>query len=633
MTDKQPRYQDDLYNAVNGAWAETAVIPDDKPATGGFQDLADDVEKKLMHDFNAVSDGTEDATDSYFAEAVNLFKIASDYTKRDADGIAPELPRLHQIQQWTFSDFTEKAGLFALKGFPMPVTIDVDADMKDTQHNSVVLLGPDTILPDTTYYEEGNAQGPELLAKWREATAAIMAHTDLSAADQAAYLDATIAFDAQVAKRVKSSVEWADSPAMYNPRSLADAAKKTDAFDLIAYLNDTMPALPEQIIAYDPRFLDEMATLFNEENFANFRAWAYVNELLRRTGYLSDELRVAGGAFGRALSGSPAAPNQEKAAYRLANAFFAEPIGVYYGRTYFGEAAKADVTAMVERMIATYKDRLTKNEWLSTATSEKAIVKLDKMVLKMGYPDKVDAMYDTLHVDTAASLLDNVLTLAEARRKWNYAKLIKPVDRSEWAMPGHLVNACYDPSRNDITFPAAILQAPFYSLDQTSSENFGGIGAVIAHEISHGFDNNGAQFDEYGNLNKWWQDADYKKFNELTQAMIDQFDGIAFEGGTVNGKLIVSENIADAGGIAAALTTAKEEPDVDLKAFFTNWARIWRMKERTEYAQLLLAVDVHAPHYLRANIQPRNLADWYEAFDVQPEDGMYLAPEKRITIW
>lgn len=634
MADTQPRVQDDLYAAVNGEWAATAVIPDDKVATGGFQDLADDVEKTLMADFEAFAAGTKQTDSDDLNEAITLYKQATDFAKRDVDGIQPALDRLQELQAiTTIDEFNAHAGQLATNGFPMPVSVDVDADMKDTSHNSVVISGPSTILPDTTYYAKDNEQGPKLLAKWRETAAVVLAKTDLSAADQNAYLDGALAFDAAVAKRVKSSEEWADYPACYNPISVTEAAKKTDSFDLINFLNETMPALPEQVIAYDPRFLDEAATLFNADTFADYKAWAYVKDLLSDTPFLSDELRIAGGAFNRALRGLPAAPAKENGAYRLTNTFFSEPIGVYYGRTYFGEAAKTDVIKMVERMIATYKDRLQKNAWLSKETSEKAIVKLDKMVLKMGYPDKVDAMYAAFKVDPSATLLANAASIAAARKKWQFAKLTKPVDRSEWAMPGHLVNACYDPSRNDITFPAAILQAPFYSLKQTPSENFGGIGAVIAHEISHGFDNNGAQFDEYGNLKKWWQDADYKKFNELTQDMIAEFDGIDYAGGKVNGKLIVSENIADAGGISAALTTAKQEDDVDLHAFFTNWARIWRMKERPEYAQLLLATDVHAPGYLRANIQPRNLDDWYSTFDVQEGDGMYLAPDKRITIW
>lgn len=634
MSEEQPRIQDDLYAAVNGEWAQTAVIPDDKPATGGFQDLADGVEKTLMADFNAVADGSAKPADEYFGQAVALYKLARDFKQRDAEGIKPELARLHQIQAvTTIADFNAQAGALALAGFPMPIAIDVDADMKNTKKYAVTISGPSTILPDTTYYAEDNEQGKQLLATWRTATAKVLAATDLTSAEQADYLDSTVAFDAAIAKRVKSSEEWADYPAAYNPITITEAAQKADAFDLINFLNDTMPALPDQVIAYDPRFLDGAAELFNAATFADYKAWAYVKDLLNHTGFLSDELRIAGGEYSRTLSGLKAAPAQAKSAYRLANSYFAEPIGVYYGRTYFGEEAKADVIEMVERMIATYKSRLEQNTWLSDTTRQKAIVKLDKMVLKMGYPDRVDAMYTEFKVDPSKSLLANVSAIEQTRRQWQWNKLTQPVDRTEWLMPGHLVNACYDPSRNDITFPAAILQAPFYSLKQTASANFGGIGAVIAHEISHGFDNNGAKFDEFGNLNMWWQDDDYKKFNQLTEEMIAEFDGREFAGGKVNGKLIVSENIADAGGLAAALATVKQEDDFDLREFFTNWSRIWRMKARTEYSQLLLSIDVHAPHELRANVQPQNLDDWYTTFDVKEGDGMYLAPDKRITIW
>ncbi|WP_155287175.1 M13 family metallopeptidase [Lacticaseibacillus zhaodongensis] len=632
MADKAD-FRNDLYTAVNGEWQKQAVIPDDKPTTGGFTDLGDGVEKNLMADFAEVADGGK-APDKYFAQAVELYKIAKDFKHRDEYGVAPELKRLHQINELTDVDeFNHQAGELNLDSFPLPFRTSVEPDMADTRKNAVYIQGPSTILPDTTYYNGDNPSAHKLLTIYRQTAASVLAATDLDEATQKDMIDRTLKFDAAIAKIVKSNEEWADYPASYNPMPLTDVAAKMDPFDLITFLNDTMPALPEQIVVSDPRFLDEMSKLFNADTFADYRAWAYVNDLLRNSGYLSEELRVNGGAYNRALSGAPTAISQVKHAYRLANSFFSEPIGVYYGVTYFGEDAKADVIKMVKRMITTYKERIQKSSWLSPETSAKAVVKLDKMVIKMGYPDKVEAVYDEMNVDPHGNLLNNVIRLNRIARQDQYGKLIKPVDRTEWAMPGNLVNACYDPSHNDITFPAAILQAPFYSLEQSDSENLGGIGAVIAHEISHGFDNNGAKFDELGNLKNWWQDSDYATFNKLTQDMIDEFNGIDYAGGKVNGKLIVSENIADAGGLAAALATAKKEPDCNLVEFFTNWGRIWRQKARPEYSQLLLAVDVHAPNYLRANIQPRNLDDWYTTFNVQPGDGMYLAPEKRITIW
>jgi putative endopeptidase len=200
-------------------------------------------------------------------------------------------------------------------------------------------------------------------------------------------------------------------------------------------------------------------------------------------------------------------------------------------------------------------------------------------------------------------------------------------------MPGHMVNACYNPSSNDITFPAAILQKPFYSLSQSVSENLGGIGAVIGHEISHAFDNNGAQFDEKGNLFNWWTEKDYAAFKALTKDMIDQLDGIPFHGGKVNGELVVSENIADNGGMGVTLAIMHTLENPDFKAYFKNWAKVWCRKAKEQYILYLLSNDVHSPAELRANMQPRNFSEWYQAFDVKDTDQMYIAPEKRITIW
>ncbi|BDP45616.1 hypothetical protein EfmJHP9_04860 [Enterococcus faecium] len=230
-------------------------------------------------------------------------------------------------------------------------------------------------------------------------------------------------------------------------------------------------------------------------------------------------------------------------------------------------------------------------------------------------------------------MLSNTLVFSKLTLKDRFSKWNKPVDRSEWEMSADTVNAYYHPFRNVIVFPAAILQAPFYSLEQSSSANYGGIGAVIAHEISHAFDNNGALFDEYGNLNNWWTEEDLTQFQNKAQAMIEEFDGLPFADGKVNGKLTVSENIADAGGLSCALEAAKTESDLSIEEFFVNWATIWRTKAKKEYQQLLLQIDVHAPAKLRANVQPKNLDEFYETFGITEQDAMYLAPEKRVRIW
>ena len=288
---------------------------------------------------------------------------------------------------------------------------------------------------------------------------------------------------------------------------------------------------------------------------------------------------------------------------------------------------------MVEQMVKIYQQRLAQNDWLGEKTRAKAILKLDRLGIQVGYPDQIPALYDQLKVDEQATLLENMIQLGKTAAKEMFSRWNQPVDRLRWEMSAATVNAYYHPFKNIIVFPAAILQAPFYSLKQTSSENYGGIGAVIAHEISHAFDNNGALFDEYGNLNNWWTEADLAHFKQLAQKMIAEFDGLPFAGQKVNGKLTVSENIADAGGLSCALAAAKEEDDFDARQFFINWARIWRMKATDQYMQLLLSIDVHSPNKLRANVQAQNQAEFYQAFNVQAGDGMYLAPEKRVNIW
>lgn len=283
-------------------------------------------------------------------------------------------------------------------------------------------------------------------------------------------------------------------------------------------------------------------------------------------------------------------------------------------------------------MIDVYKERLAKNDWLTPETREKAIVKLNVIKPYIGYPEELPARYKDKVVDESASLFENALAFARVEIKHSWSKWNQPVDYKEWGMPAHMVNAYYNPQKNLIVFPAAILQAPFYDLHQSSSANYGGIGAVIAHEISHAFDTNGASFDENGSLKDWWTESDYAAFKEKTQKVIDQFDGQESYGAKINGKLTVSENVADLGGIAAALEAAKREPDFSAEEFFHNFARIWRMKGRPELMKLMASVDVHAPAKLRVNVQVPNFDDFFTTYDVKEGDGMWRSPEDRVII-
>ena len=626
------RIQADLYTYVNQAKLEELVIPDDMPTAGGFSTISTDVEKLMIGEFNAMCQNAS-YPNEYLARACTLYTIAKDVKRKKKHGIKPALKNLSILRKLgTMRGYNLHSKELILKGIEMPLNIDVDANMKDTTHHCVMIQGPSTILPDVSYYQN-EQQRDALLNMWSGFTKQVLAIAGHSDEEIDAMIKDTLAFDALVAKYVKSSEEWSEYTKMYNPMKTSRVAGMVKPLNLKKLLTDLFGFVPEEIIVAEPRYFKNFKEIFNANTFEMYKNWAYVLTLMASSSLLSEELRDLGGGFRRALSGIAASSSAEKFAYQLASSMYSEPVGLYYGEKYFGEEAKKDITEIVKQIIATYQKRIAANDILEQTTKDKAILKLSKMGLKLAYPDRVEVLYDKLVFDETKSLFDVVTSLRKIRIEESFAKLNKEVDRTHWAMPGHMVNACYNPFVNDITFPAAILQPPFYSIHQTRSENLGGIGAVIGHEISHAFDSNGAKCDELGNLNNWWTKSDEQKFKKKVNAMIKQFDGIELPWGTVNGKLTVSENIADNGGMAVTLDIMSQTDGASFEEYFTNWARVWCQKAKPEYQALLLQVDVHGPTYLRANMPPRNFPEWYAAFNVKKTDGMYIAPSKRVIIW
>lgn len=627
------RVQDDLFHFVNGEWLDKAVIPDDKPTAGGFADLALEVENKMMEEFETMAEGTKFPSE-HVKNAISLYRLVKDTKKREELGITPVLPKLEKLLSLkSLKDLNDNLVEFVKDGMPLPFGINVEEDMKDTTHYCIMIDGPSVILPDTTYYKEEMAeQKKKLLSAWTKMVEAILEKTPLTKAMQKKIIADALSFDELLAPLVLSHEEASNYTKLYNPMKTTRVNSLVKPVAFKKMINEVFGDV-ETIIVAEPRYFKGFKTVINEENFELYKHWAYIKQLLYACSILSEELREMGSQYRLALTGIKSISAVKKYAYNLASEYFSEPVGLYYGEKYFGEAAKKDVIEMVKEIVETYKKRIAANNFLSEPTKEKAIVKLDKMGLKMAYPDKVDPVYDLLKVDESKSLFENMVYLNRVKRLNKFSKLGTEVDRTKWVMPGHMVNACYNPMLNDITFPAAILQAPFYSIKQSRSENLGGIGAVIAHEITHAFDNNGAKCDENGNLNDWWTKEDYKKFNALTKKMAKEFDGIELPWGKVNGKFIVSENISDNGGMAATLDIMSRMSNADYEEYFLNWGRIWCIKAKPEYQTMLLSVDVHAPNLLRANMQPRNFDEWYETFGVKKTDKMYLSPSKRVHIW
>ena len=628
------RIQDDLYTYVNQAKLEELVIPEDLPVMGSPMALMTGVEKLMMGEFAAMCKEGSYPND-HMARACKLYELAKDVKRKRKHGFKPVLKHLSILKKLgTMRSFNLHSAELVLRGIGMPIDIGVSPNMTDTAHHCVMIQGPSVILPDASYYAEGREQQKEqLLTLWSGFAKQILAQAGHAEEEIEAMMADTLAFDALIARYVKTKEEWSEYVKMYNPMKTGRVAGMVKPLNLKKLLSDLLGEVPAEIIVTEPRYFKNFKEIFNAENFEMYKNWAYVLGLVGSCEYLSEELRELGGAFRRSLSGIAAAPSTEKFAYQLASALYSEPVGLYYGEKYFGEEAKKDITEIVRQIVATYQKRIAENDILEPATKEKAILKLNKMGLKMAYPDRVEPLYDKLVFDEKKSLFDIVAALRRIRMEDNFGKLGQDVDRTHWEMPGHLVNACYDPFVNDITFPAAILQPPFYSINQSRSENLGGIGAVIGHEISHAFDSNGAKCDEMGNLNNWWTKADERKFNKKVNAMIKQFDGIELPWGVCNGKFTVSENIADNGGMAVTLDIMSNSENVSFEEYFNNWARVWCQKAKPEYQKLLLQVDVHGPAYLRCNMPPRNFPEWYETFKVKKSDKMYLAPSKRVVVW
>lgn len=629
------RLQDDFYHAINGEWEKTAVIPDDKPRTGGFSDLADEIENLMLETTDQWLAGENVPDNAILQNFIKFHRMAADFDKREAVGIEPVKPLIEEYKNLSsFSEFTSKIAEYEMSGKPNEFPFSVSPDFMNAQLNVLWASAPGIILPDTTYYIEDNEKGKELLRIWREIQEELLEKYGFTAEEIKDILDKVIALDAKLAKYVLSREEASEYVELYHPYDWEDFTKLAPELPLDNIFTEILGQVPDKVIVPEERFWTEFAAeYYSEDNWELLKAVLLVDVTTSWNAYLTDELRVLAGKYGRALSGTPQAMEKKKAAYYLAQGPYNQALGLWYAGEKFSPEAKTDVEAKVATMIDVYKSRLQTADWLAPETREKAITKLNVITPHIGYPEKLPETYDKKIIDENLSLVENAQRLVEISMAHRWSKWNKPVDRSEWHMPAHMVNAYYDPQQNQIVFPAAILQAPFYDIEQSSSANYGGIGAVIAHEISHAFDTNGASFDENGSLKNWWTEEDYAAFKERTDKIVDQFEGLDSYGAKVNGKLTVSENVADLGGVACALEAAKRDKDFSVREFFVNFATIWRMKAREEYMQMLASVDVHAPAKWRTNVIVSNFDEFYKEFDVKEGDGMWRAPENRVIIW
>ncbi|WP_018025145.1 M13 family metallopeptidase [Corynebacterium ulceribovis] len=646
----QPAAKDDLFRAVNGRWIATHRIPADRAVDGAFYALRDAAElavRKLIE-----SAGPETRVGKLYGSFMDTDRI-------EAAGINVLIDDVQALSDLNADSFAEVLGRLDRVGVSGAAAYYI-TKASDSELETLYLLQSGLGLPDEAYYrEEAHA---ETVQKYRSHVRRMLTHflaaggenmfalgTDVGDAAQR-----IVALETKLAHGHWDVVASRDAMRTYNPTDVADLP---DGFDWAGWLAAAGVAT-ERIVVMQPSFLQHFAQLVQDVPMDDWRLWALWRVLQARAAYLPDVFVQENFAFnGKVLSGQEELKPRWKRAVALCEGLIGQDIGQAYVERHFPPEAKSQIDELVSYLIDAYRERITKLPWMTDETRGRALEKLGQFRAKIGYPDKwID--YSTLQLSD--DLLANVRAGNAFEHDRQVRKLGKPTDRDEWFATPQTVNAFYNPTVNDITFPAAILQYPFFDPNADMAWNFGAIGAVIGHEIGHGFDDQGSHYDGAGNLNDWWSEEDRKAFTELTDGLVAQYEGLvpavlAAQDRTdgVNGKFTLGENIGDLGGLGIAVVAYRrwlaangktfadtkiiDEPGFGptngLQRFFLSWARVWRTTIRPEMALQYLSIDPHSPAEFRCNVVASNVAEFYEAFDVAEGDGMWLAPEDRVVIW
>ncbi|AMK56415.1 M13 family metallopeptidase [Mycoplasma mycoides] len=626
--------KDNLFKAINNEWLETAKIPSDRSSTSEFDELDIRNEKIVTRMAKKIlqQNKTNKLSDVNLINFANFYKLTSDIEKRNELGVSPLKPYFDEILNLSsLKELQDNYVKFMLRGYELPISFGVFLDFLDSSIQTLYVSIANHILPDKSHYDT-KEQKTAFLKSFKAMARKLLTLFIKDTSEINKIIRKALKFDEIIAKYSLTSLQKVRYTELYKPYDYKKIVAKTKNFDIASIVSKVINDEVDKIIFSDDNFALNIDKILNEKNFELIKAWMLIKLVLTFAPYLDEKTRTLASRYSLFVSGQDKVENKNKHALNLALKFFSMPIGVYFGKKQLGAKAKKDVEKMVKHMIGIYKERLKNNTWLSQNTIDKAILKLNTLNAHIGYPTELRPYYSEL-TTTSNLLIENVLKFNEILNKYNFNQYKQPINKNYWIMTPYQVNAYYHPMYNHIVFPAVILQGAFYSIKHTSSENYGGIGAIIAHEISHAFDNNGANFDEKGCLKMWWTQEDFAKFTDKTKAMINLFEGVETDYGKCNGQLTVSENIADAGGVSCALEAAQKEPDYSAEKFFINWAKVWKAKFKPERAKRLLEQDPHAPAELRANIQANNNEEFVESFNIQPEDKMYIAPEKRVKIW
>lgn len=630
------RPQDDLFGHVNGRWLEEVEIPSDRSSWGPFVELADAAEEHVRAIIEELASGEPRDEDARKIGA--LFASFMDTERIDKLGTRPLRPLVDAVAGLrdvrdlaAFLGEFERIGGYGLFGS----YVDTD-DRKSDRYLFHITQGG-LGLPDESYYRD------DKFAEQREAYVAYLTRLlELGGHDHAADAAATIlAIDTQLAAGHWERAETRDVQKTYNLHTVDELKALCPAFDWDAYVTNL--GGNEQTIAEvcvrQPSYLAHLSTVLESVPLEDWKAWLLAHVLRSAAPYLTDDFVETNFDFyGRTLNGTPELRARWKRGVALVEGAVGEAVGKEYVARHFPPRSKELMDDLVANLLAAYRESISKLDWMTEETKQRAYEKLETFRPKIGYPEKFRD-YSALHID-AHDLLGNVAAASAFETDRHLRKIGSPVDPDEWFMLPQTVNAYYNPGTNEICFPAGILQKPFFDPDAHPAENYGGIGAVIGHEIGHGFDDQGAQYDGAGNLNDWWTAADKAAFEVKSKALVEQYDAFeprALPGEKVNGSLTVGENIGDLGGLtighkAYVISQDGSASVEDRRSLFLNWAYVWRTKRRTEQERQYLTIDPHSPPEFRANIV-RNLDEFHEVFETAEGDGLWLDPAQRVRIW
>jgi putative endopeptidase len=647
--DDDARPQDDLFGHVNGCWLADHDIPPDRATDGAFRLLADRAEEQVRDLIVEASErGGQEGSDEQ--RVGDLYGSFMDTETVARVGVQPLLDELATID--AAADPTALAavlGELQRTGVGGGTGLYVDTDSKDSTRYLLHLSQSGLGLPDESYYRD--AKHADILAAYPGHIARMLALA-LGEEPQPNEWEATaeriVALETKIAAAHWDVVKRRDADLTYNLRAFTDLTAEAPGFDWAGWIAaiGTTPEAAAEVVVRQPDFLTAFAALWADEDLEDWKRWLRWRVISARSSMLTDELVAENFDFyGRTLSGTEEIRDRWKRGVALVENLMGDAVGKLYVERHFPPDAKARMDELVANLREAYRVSISDLDWMTPETRERALAKLDKFTPKIGYPVRWRD-YPGLVIDRA-DLYGNYKRGNAVGYDRELAKLGGPVDRDEWFMTPQTVNAYYNPGMNEIVFPAAILQPPFFDAEADDAANYGGIGAVIGHEIGHGFDDQGAKYDGDGNLVDWWTDSDRAEFGSRTEALIAQYEDFTprqLSGGQhVNGAFTVGENIGDLGGLSIALLAyelslgGKPAPVIDgltgVQRVFFGWAQVWRTKSRDAEAIRRLAIDPHSPPEFRCNGVIRNIDAYYDAFDVDESDALYLDPEQRVRIW